>query len=52
MKRIEKKNDSAKGLISFARPGILTKVDVESIKYFKAHGGNMFGSGLDNKSLN
>jgi DNA-directed RNA polymerase len=46
------KNDLAKGLITFARPGVLTKIDTEAIKYFKAFGGNMYGSGLDKKSLN
>jgi DNA-dependent RNA polymerase len=46
------KSDLAKGLISFAKPGILTKTDVEGIKYYKAYGANMYGHGLDKKSLN
>jgi len=46
------KSDLAKGLISFVRPGIITKLDVEVIKYFKAYGANMFGDNLDKKSIN
>jgi len=46
------KNDLAKGLISFARPGKILKSDNEAIKYFKGYGANMYGSGLDKKSLN
>jgi hypothetical protein len=46
------KNDLAKGLISFANPGRITKYDEEVIKYFKAYGANMYGHGLDKKSLN
>lgn len=42
----------AKGLLSFARPGIINKHDYEAIKYFKAYGANLFGDGLDKKSLN
>jgi DNA-dependent RNA polymerase len=45
------KDDLAKGLISFARPGIITKNDDLSFSYFKAYGANMFGHGLDKKSL-
>lgn len=44
------KNDLAKGLISFARPGIITKMDKEVIKFFKGFGANMYG--LDKNSLN
>jgi DNA-dependent RNA polymerase len=46
------KNDLAKGLISFANPGCIHKTDKEAIKYFKAYGANMYGNGLDKKSLN
>lgn len=46
------KNDLAKGLISFANPGTITKYDIEIIKYFKAYGANMFGNNLDKKSIN
>lgn len=46
------KNDLAKGLISFANPGSIRKTDNEAIKYFKGYGANMYGHGLDKKSLN
>jgi len=46
------KNDLAKGLISFYNPGKIRKTDSEVIKYFKGYGANMYGSGLDKKSLN
>jgi len=46
------KSDLAKGLISFAKPGHITKYDYEVIKYFKAYGANMYGYSLDKKSLN
>jgi hypothetical protein len=46
------KNDLAKGLISFARPGKIIKSDIEAIKYFKGYGANMYGHSLDKKSLN
>lgn len=46
------KSDLAKGLISFVRPGHITKYDSEYIKYFKAYGANMYGHSLDKKSLN
>ena len=46
------KSDLAKGLISFAIPGRIYKYSHEAIKYFKAFGANMFGNGLDKKSLN
>jgi DNA-directed RNA polymerase len=46
------KCDLAKGLISFANPGIINKFDEEVIKYFKAYGANMYGENLDKKSLN
>jgi len=49
---IFKKNDLAKGLISFYNPGKIRKTDSEVIKYFKGYGANMYGSGLDKKSLN
>lgn len=45
-------SDLAKGLISFAVPGLLTKNNTEEINYFKAFGANMFGDKLDKKSLN
>ena len=46
------KNDLAKGLISFVEPGRLYKHDIYPIKYFKAYGANLYGEGLDKKSLN
>jgi hypothetical protein len=46
------KSDLAKGLISFGKPGHITKFDSEAIKYFKAYGANMFGYNMDKKSLN
>lgn len=46
------KNDLAKGLISFAEPGTICKTWTESINYFKAFGANMYGNGMDKKSLN
>ena len=46
------KSDLAKGLISFVNPGCIYKYSYVAIKYFKAFGANMFGSGLDKKSLN
>jgi DNA-directed RNA polymerase len=46
------KSDLAKGLISFSNPGYLYKHNTDAIKYFKAYGANMFGDGLDKKSLN
>lgn len=46
------KSDLAKGLISFYYPGAIKKSDVEIIKYFKGFGANMYGHGLDKKSLN
>ena len=46
------KNDLAKGLISFSKPGMWYKTDRDVIKYFKAFGANMFGGNLDKKSLN
>lgn len=46
------KDDLAKGLISFAKPGVITKYDDLSFSFFKAYGANMYGQGLDKKSLN
>ncbi len=46
------KNDLAKGLISFSKPGMWFKTDADVIKYFKGFGANMFGDNLDKKSLN
>lgn len=46
------KNDLAKGLISFSKPGMWYKTDSDIIKYFKGFGANMFGDNLDKKSLN
>jgi len=46
------KNDLAKGLISFSKPGMWYKTDTDVIKYFKGFGANMFGDDLDKKSLN
>ena len=46
------KNDLAKGLISFSKPGMWYKTDTDVIKYFKGFGANMFGDNLDKKSLN
>ena len=46
------KSDLAKGLISFVKPGVISKYDSEYIKYFKAYGANMYGHNLDKKSLN
>lgn len=46
------KSELAKGLISFANPGYISKTDKDAIKYYKAYGANMFGHGLDKKSLN
>jgi len=46
------KNDLAKGLISFSKPGIWYKTDTDVIKYFKGFGANMFGGNLEKKSLN
>ena len=46
------KNDLAKGLISFAEPGLITKLDNSAIKFFKGFGASMYGDGLDKKSLN
>lgn len=46
------KCDLAKGLISFANPGLIYKHSTEIIKYFKAFGANMYGDNLDKKSLN
>lgn len=45
-------NDLARGLILFAEPGKILKHDTTAINYFKAYGANMFGDGLDKKSLN
>lgn len=45
-------DDLSKGLISFANPGYLTKLDHDAIKYFKGYGANMFGNSLNKKSLN
>jgi DNA-directed RNA polymerase len=45
-------NDLAKGLISFATSGVVTKYDTEAIKFFKGYGANMYGDGLNKKSLN
>lgn len=45
-------NDLAKGLILFANPGEIIKTDYLAIKYLKGYGANMFGNGLDKKSLN
>jgi DNA-directed RNA polymerase len=45
-------SDLAKGLILFANPGLISRHDLEVIKYFKAYGANMYGHGLDKKSLN
>lgn len=46
------KNDLARGLILFTNPGKITKYDNLIIRYYKAFGANMFGNGLDKKSLN
>lgn len=46
------KSDLAKGLILFSKPGSIFKHDINVINYFKAFGANMFGNGLDKKSLN
>ena len=46
------KTDLAKGLINFADPGYIFKYNTNVIKYFKAYGANMYGDGLDKKSLN
>jgi DNA-directed RNA polymerase len=45
------KNDLAKGLLLFATPGVITKFSTEAINYFKGYGANLFGAGLDKKSL-
>lgn len=45
-------NDLAKGLILFANPGKIIKTDHLAIKFLKGYGANMFGNGLDKKSLN
>lgn len=43
--------DLAKGLLSFSKPGIIYKHDIEAIHYFKSFGAILFDSNLSKKSL-
>ena len=44
--------DLAKGLLLFAKPGVIYKDHIDTINYLKSYGATLFDSVLDKKSLN